>query len=111
MRTSELVAAAVIALLPIALIVGPACVDPSACLRNSDCPAADICSVGACVSPSDNADGAVDGTLSEAASDSGAADATVSDSAADASDASADAKKDGTADARDTGASRDATGQ
>jgi hypothetical protein len=94
MRTSDLVALAVVLVFP--ALVATGCIDGSTCLRNSDCPSADICSVGACIlAPTDSEGGTDEGgaeasTLVDAAppADTGTGkDATLSDADADAGDA------------------------
>jgi hypothetical protein len=111
MRTSDLVVAAIALLVPFAIATG-GCLDGSTCLRNSDCPAVDICSVGACIlAPVDTGEGGTDeggaeasvvpptdsGTVTPDGGDSGN-DATVSDAAKDGGDGSADGSTDGPTD-------------
>ena len=111
MRTSDLVVAAIALLVPFSIATG-GCLDGSTCLRNSDCPAVDICSVGACIlAPVDNGEGGTDeggvdagvvpvpdsGTVKPDGGDSGS-DATVSDAAKDGGDGSTDAPTDGPTD-------------
>ncbi len=109
MRTSDLVALAVALLVPAVCATG--CIDGSTCLRNSDCPAADICSIGACIlAPIDNGEGGTDeagaeaGPLPDAGTPAGrdsGVDATLSDAGGDADAAT------GTGDSGDSGATAD----
>ena len=90
------------------------CIDGSTCLRNSDCPAADVCSIGACIlAPSDGEGGLDEGGIVEAGAvaetgtqtDSGSGvDATLSDAGRGDSDAAATDAADGANDAADDGA-------
>jgi hypothetical protein len=113
MRTSDLAAFAVALMIPVVVTTG--CLDGSTCLRTSDCPAADICSVGACIPAPDDSEGGTDEggaetgiTTPEAAppADTGTGvDATLSDAGADgASDAG-----DGASDAGDGATLADAS--
>jgi hypothetical protein len=104
MRTSDIIALAVALLFPVVVTTG--CLDGSTCLRTSDCPAADICSVGACIlAPVDSEGGTDEGGAEtgiitpDAATpaDTGTGvDATLSDAGTDA-----DADADGASDAGD----------
>ncbi len=96
-------------------VTASGCIDGSTCLRNSDCPAADVCSIGACiVAPSDGEGGLDEGGVGEAGAiaetgtqsdSSSGVDATLSDAGHGDSDAAAtDAADDGANDAADDGA-------
>jgi hypothetical protein len=110
MQTSDFAVLAFALAAPVLIVAG--CLDGSTCLRNSDCPAIDVCSVGACIlAPPDTTD---EGGAGEAGTDDGATgndaappgdgetgtDTSASDSGLDA-DATSDAAKSDAGDASD----------
>lgn len=107
MQTSNLALAAILLVIPFGAAAG--CLDPGTCIRNSDCPAIDVCSQGACIlAPPDNPLDGGDEAGDEASTtyDSGSApDAVSPGDATVGTDAHTDASGDARADATDTGAS------